>query len=145
MGIGTPGARAGVNRLERPAMMRSRARQVAQFLDSLPNDQRAIVGALRPVVRRMAPNTVESVVWNALSYHRPSVGGRVKGSVCLVEARDEYVALGFIHGASLPDPFGILRGAGKAKRWVAIESPAAARSRQVASLIRAAARHTPGR
>ena len=54
------------------------------FLDGLSPESRRLVSALRNVVRRCVPDAAESVVWGSLSYHRPEVGGRVKGAVCQI-------------------------------------------------------------
>jgi hypothetical protein len=54
------------------------------FLDSLDPEARKLVVALRRVVRRTVPAAEESLLWGGLSYHRPEVGGRVKGAVCQI-------------------------------------------------------------
>lgn len=54
------------------------------FLDALSPENRELVLALRNVVRRSSPHAEESIVWGRLSYHRPQVGGRVKGAVCQI-------------------------------------------------------------
>lgn len=65
------------------------------FLNGLPPDVRDVVSALRTVVRRTIPQAEESIVWGGLSYHRPEVGGRVKGSVCLIVVKKGQVRLDF--------------------------------------------------
>jgi hypothetical protein len=102
-------------------------------------DARRIVESLRKVIRRAAPGAEESVVWGALSYHRPWIGGRVKGAVCQVVVKRDEVRLDFIHGIRLPDPRGLLRGDGVSKRYVPIPTVAVARSPAIADLIEAAA------
>jgi hypothetical protein len=108
------------------------------FLDALPPEARPLVVALRNVVRRTVPHAEESVVWGSLSYHRPQVGGRVKGAVCLIVVRRGQVRLDFIHGIRLADPGGLLQGDQVSKRFVPIETVADAERLEVAALLREA-------
>jgi hypothetical protein len=85
------------------------ATSVEAFLDALRPDTRQLVLALRNVVRRTVPHAEESLLWGSLSYHRPAVGGRVKGAVCQIVVRGGQVRLDFIHGIWLEDPCGLLQ------------------------------------
>jgi hypothetical protein len=120
-----------------------REEDVRAFLAGLGPEVRERVVALRRVVRAVAPEAEESVLWGGLSYHRPSVGGRVKGAVCQIVAKGTKVRLEFIHGVRLADPHGVLRGKRISKRFVPIGSPADARRPEVAALIRAASALDP--
>ena len=108
------------------------------FLDALPPDTRQLVLALRDVVRRTVPHAEESLLWGGLSYHRPQVGGRVKGAVCLIVVKGGRVRLDFIHGFRLADPCGLLQGDGASKRFVPIGAVADAERPEVVALIRGA-------
>jgi hypothetical protein len=112
---------------------------VSTFLRSLPPEVRGVVSALRTVVRRAVPEAEESMLWGGLSYHRPAVGGRVKGAVCLIGVRQGKVRLDFIHGVRLADPSGILRGRLVSKRYVPMETTADAERPEIEALIREAA------
>jgi hypothetical protein len=116
---------------------------VKELLDSLPPGARALVSALRAVVRRAVPHAEESALWGGLSYHRPEVGGRVKGAVCLIGVKKGRVRLDFIHGVRLPDPNGLLRGRALSKRFVPIDTVAGAERTEVEALIREAAALCP--
>jgi len=113
------------------------------FLDGLTPEAREIVHALRRVIRRTVPEAEESLLWGGLSYHRPEVGGRVKGAVCQIVAKRGRVRLDFIHGIRLADPRGVLRGKLVSKRYVPIETVADAERPEVAALIREAAALDP--
>jgi hypothetical protein len=113
------------------------------FLDALRPDTRQLVLALRNVVGRTAPQAEESLLWGSLSYHRPQVGGRVKGAVCQVVVKRGQVRLDFIHGIRLADPCGLLRGDGVSKRYVPIGAVADAERPEVTALIREAAALDP--
>ena len=119
------------------------ATDLKAFLDALRPDTRRLVLALRDVARRTVPHAEESVLWGGLSYHRPQVGGRVKGAVCQIVAKGDKVRLDFIHGVRLADPCGLLLGNRVSKRFVPIGSVADAGRREVADLIRDAAALDP--
>jgi hypothetical protein len=116
---------------------------VRAFLSSLHPEVRGVVSALRAVVRRVVPAAEESVLWGGLSYHRPEVGGRVKGGVCFIGVKRGKVRLDFIHGVRLADPSGFLQGRLRSKRYVSIESIADTQRPEIEALIREAAALDP--
>jgi hypothetical protein len=113
------------------------------LLDALPAETRRLVLALRDVVRRTVPHAEESLLWGGLSYHRPQVGGRVKGAVCQIVVKDDQVRLDFIHGIRLADPCGLLQGDGVSKRFVPIGTAADAGRPEITALVREAAALDP--
>lgn len=113
------------------------------FLDALSPETRQLVSALRKVVRRTVPDAEESLLWGGLSYHRPQVGGRVKGAVCQIGAKEGQVRLDFIHGIRLPDPCGLLQGDRLSKRFVPIGTVADAERPEIIALIQEAAALDP--
>jgi hypothetical protein len=113
------------------------------FLKGLPDPAREIVLALRDVVRQNAPHAEESLLWGGLSYHRPGIGGRVKGAVCQIVTRGGRIRLDFIHGIRLADPRGVLQGDRVSKRFVPVDSAAKAGRPEIAALIREAAALDP--
>jgi hypothetical protein len=114
------------------------AAAVEAFLDALPPESGDLVQALRGVVRRTVPHAEEPLLWDGLSYHRPEVGGRVKGAVCQVGVKGVRLLLGFIHGARLADPSGLLQGDRLSKQFSPIGTVAEAERPEVAALIREA-------
>jgi hypothetical protein len=116
---------------------------IKAFMNSLPPPQRRIVTALRATVRRTVPDAVESFLWGGLSYHRPEIGGRVKGAICQIVVKRGTVRLDFIHGIRLADHGKLLRGVGKSKRFVPINSTV--RQAELAELIRQAATLDPAK
>ena len=113
------------------------------FLDALTPETGELVSALRDVVRRTVPHAEESLLWGGLSYHRPQVGGRVKGAVCLIVVQGGRVRLDFIHGIRLADPCGLLQGDGASKRFVPIGTAADAGRPEITALVREAAALDP--
>jgi hypothetical protein len=116
---------------------------VKAFLDALAREARELVLALRKVICRTVPQVEESLLWGGLSYHRPEVGGRVKGAVCQIVVKQGQVRLDFIHGIRLADPRGLLHGDRKSKRFVSISTIADAEQPEIADLIREAAALDP--
>lgn len=98
-----------------------------------------MVLSLRAVVRRAVPGVEESILWGGLSFHRPEVGGRVKGAVCIVGVKSGKVRLDFIHGVRLADPARLLEGKLLSKRCVRLETVADTRQPEIEALIREAA------
>jgi hypothetical protein len=117
--------------------------EVTEFLNALSPVTRKLVSALRIVIRRTALDAEESVLWGGLSYHRPQVGGRVKGAVCQIVVKGDCVRLDFIHGIRLADPHGLLHGDRVSKRFVPIETVADAERPEVIALIEQAAALDP--
>jgi hypothetical protein len=113
------------------------------FLDALAPGTRQLVSALRDVVRRTVPHAEESLLWGGLSYHRPEVGGRVKGAVCQIGVKGDRVRLDFIHGIRLADPCRLLQGDRLSKRFIPIGTVADAERPEVVALIREAAALDP--
>jgi len=112
---------------------------VRAFIHALPSHERIIVNTLRKVVLRSAPQALETLLWGGLSYHRPKVGGRVKGAVCQIGVKKRQVRLDFIHGIRLTDPHHVLQGDRRSKRFISISSKAQAERPEIAALIREAA------
>jgi hypothetical protein len=104
---------------------------------------REIVDSLREVIRRIIPTAEETVLWGGLSYHRPWIGGRVKGAVCQIGTKHGTVRLDFIHGIALNDLHGLLEGTRLSKRFVTIPSVDDTARPEVADLIRQAAAFVP--
>jgi hypothetical protein len=113
------------------------------FLSGAPAEVSEVVLTLRDMILRAVPQAEESLAWGALSYHRPQVGGRVKGAVCQIVIRRGEVRLDFIHGIRLSDPKGLLQGDRVSKRFVLIRTIAHAMRPEIAALIREAAALDP--
>jgi hypothetical protein len=56
-----------------------------------------------------------------------------------VAAHAKGLGLSFSHGATLPDPRGILQGGGKQNRFIRLEGPATLKKAEVVALLEAAA------
>jgi hypothetical protein len=110
----------------------------ATLLDGLSPTQKLIVTTLRQVIQAAVPDADETILWGGLSYHRPHVGGRVKGAVCMIGVKKGIVRLDFIHGIRLADPCGLLQGKLRSKRFIPIETVADTERPEVVALIKEA-------
>ena len=125
--------------------MRTRltAEELKAFVAHLPPQHSKVVATLRRLIHRAAPNAAETLLWDSLSYHRQTFGGRIKGAICLITPRLDCVHLGFIHGAAIADPDHLLRGAGKAKRFVPIRDVRDIDGQALSRLVKAAGEYDP--
>ena len=99
---------------------------------------------LRDFVLDVEPELAETIAFHALGYYKPHRPyGVIGGNVCMIGLRKDHVRLGFIHGASLPDPEGLLEGAAKAARHIEVRSRTDIRRGAFKKLIRAAIAYEP--
>ena len=118
--------------------------EIASFLEECPDELCDLILELRELVQETAPNVHETIKFNSLCYYKPNQPyGVIGGSVCMIGVRNDCVQLGFIHGAFLPDPDGLLEGAGKAKRHISIGSRQDIKRESFRKLIRAAVAYSP--
>jgi hypothetical protein len=119
-------------------------RDVERFLQFQPPPLRDLVLELRDLVLSTIPAASEALRWKGLVYFRPELGGPVRGSLCQISLHKDHVRLGFIHGAFLPDPSGLLRNEGrKAKRFVPLWPGESVDWQALGELIAAAGRFDP--
>ncbi|MBN2562675.1 MAG: DUF1801 domain-containing protein [Phycisphaerae bacterium] len=123
---------------------RIQGEEVARLLEGWPDEVCDLALELREFVLQIAPELDETIAFNGLCYSKPGRPyGVIGGNVCLIGERNGTLHLGFIHGASLPDPDRLLRGTGKAKRHIEVRSTKDFRCRAFEKLIRAAIAHEP--
>jgi hypothetical protein len=95
---------------------------------------RPLIRALRALVKRVAPGLVEAVKWGN--------GCWLKGKepVAYVYSAPDYVQFGFLCGALLADPRGLLQGEGAYVRHVQVRTRADLDARALGALLRDALR-----
>ena len=104
-----------------------------------------ICTALRKRIASLDKDFVE-VVWPRQHIASFGVGPKkMTEHYAYIGVQDSYVNLGFYHGASLPDPKGLLEGTGKNLRHVKIREAAGVRDPAIAELLRAAISNRRGR
>ena len=119
--------------------------EIADLIRDWPNEVCDLALELREFVLKVAPEVSETVAFHALCYYKPNQPyGVIGGNVCMIGPRHDALHLGFIHGAMLPDPEGLLQGSAKAARYIALRSSKDIRRRAFKALIRAAVAFRPG-
>jgi hypothetical protein len=97
----------------------------------------ALAKATRTFMLELLPKVQETIDSNG-PYIQYSYGPGYKGVVSYITVSQKGVKLGVARGASLPDPKGLLKGAGKAHRHVVIDTPSDLRTPGLRQLVRAA-------
>jgi hypothetical protein len=118
--------------------MAQAADPVAAFLAKYPQRVSEIATSLRNLVRRILPDASETLDQSGriVGY---AVGPGYAGLVCTIIPSKTGVKLGIVRGSELPDPDGLLAGAGRKHRYVQIDQPADLHRKGIAELIKAAA------
>jgi hypothetical protein len=112
--------------------------QFADILAIASPALRPVCQLLRETIGQLHRQYVE-VVWRRQRIASFGVGAKkMTEHYAYIHVHDAHVNLGFYHGANLPDPDGLLEGAGKRLRHVKLKDLAIARSGAVRNLLRAA-------
>lgn len=86
------------------------------YLADRPPRHRALIRALRALVKRVSPDLVESVKWSNGCWLLDGA------PVAYVHADVDHVHFGFLRGAELRDPGGLLRGEARFVRHVKVRT-----------------------
>lgn len=115
------------------------AKQVAGFINEFDPAVAKLVRTARKALRQLMPTAVEQV-YNGYNFLAIGFCTTERTSDCIVSlaVSAKGLALSFYHGATLPDPDGILLGAGKQNRFVRLETPRTLSRPAVRALLRAA-------
>jgi hypothetical protein len=113
--------------------------QLRGFIDKFDPAHRSLIREIRKALRRRFPAAKE-LVYDNYNFFVIGYGPTERPSDCIVSmaAAANGVGLCFIHGASLPDPKGILLGSGKQTRFIRLETADVLKRPEVASLLDAA-------
>jgi hypothetical protein len=122
----------------------SPATQLAGFIANFEPATAALIRGVRRGLRRRLPTAVE-LVYDNYNFFVIGFGPTERASECVVSlaAAANGVMLSFLQGASLPDPDGVLLGAGKQNRFVRLPSAATLSEPAVEALLRAAVSQSP--
>ena len=117
----------------------SPATQVAAFIDKFEPVVAKRIRACRAALRKRFPSANEIVYDNynffVIGY---SPTERPSDTIVSLAAAANGVGLSFFHGATIPDPHGLLQGEGVQNRFIRLESAERVSDPQVAELIDAA-------
>jgi hypothetical protein len=95
-------------------------RYIEKYLMRVAPELRDIVLEIRNIVASIAPEATEKQHSRGFSYYYKDRGGPVSAGICQIGIFTDHVRLGFIHGAFLPDPEGLLVGEPKYKKHLRI-------------------------
>jgi len=95
-------------------------RFIEKHLEYIKPELRDIVLEIRNIVASIAPDATEQAHSRGFSYFHKERGGPVSAGICQIAIFPDHVRLGFIHGAFLPDPDGLLVGEPKYKKHMRI-------------------------
>ena len=113
--------------------------QVASFIKKFDSKNAALIRAVRNVLRQRL-STANELVYDNYNFFVIGYCSTERPSDCIlsIAASANGVGLSFYHGATLPDPHGLLLGNGTQNRFIRIESAATLTRPEVEELIAAA-------
>lgn len=118
-------------------------REVEEHFHYLPPEMLDIFIELRNLVAKTAPEATEVIHRYGITYYNAERGGPVSAGICQLLTKSDHIELAFIHGSFLPDPYNLLEGDTKAKRFVRITSYDLAPWEALAEMIEAHNRFDP--
>jgi len=118
-------------------------RFIEKHLQYVPVELRDIVLEIRNIIASITPNATERQHSRGFSYYDKERGGPVSAGICQIGIFRDHIRLGFIHGAFLPDPHGLLVGEPKYKKHVRIYNYEQAPWDYLRQLIVASSRFDP--
>jgi hypothetical protein len=118
--------------------MTSRPDDVAAYLAEYPESVCEIATGLRKLIRATLPGANEMLdrPGHVVGY---GFGAGYKELICTIILSKSGVKLGIVNGATLPDPKGLLEGAGKRHKYVVLSAPSDLRRPGLAPLLESAA------
>ena len=119
--------------------MKTPEQQLAAFIAKFDSKNQALIRSVRRALRRRLP-TANELVWDNYNFFviGYSATERPSDSVVSIAAAANGVGLSFYRGATLPDPQGILEGAGVQNRFIRLDSARTLERPEVEALIAAA-------
>ncbi len=116
---------------------------VQEILEGFSPEVREIALSLRDLVLRAMPDALERPdSKDRLIFY--GFGPKMADLVCVIMLYRAHTNLGFVEGALLPDPDGLLTGTGKRARHVRVASLAAVESAALDALLETAVRRHKG-
>jgi hypothetical protein len=110
--------------------------QLKSFIDKFDEKNQGLIRAVRKVLRRRLP-TANELVYDNYNFFVIGYCSTERPADCIVSiaAGANGVGLSFYHGATLPDPHGILLGSGNQNRFIRLESAETLARPEVEALI----------
>ncbi len=116
--------------------MKTSNKEFDDLLSQYPANVQEVAHGLRELIKKAAPevNEMVDVPARVIGYGH---GDGYKGMICTIILSKKEVKLGIVGGASMPDPNGLLEGAGKKHRYVVLNEAADLKKKKgIAALIK---------
>jgi hypothetical protein len=109
--------------------------EALDYLRAEHGDFYELASWIRDAALQADPDLTERVYhgWRGVGFRHPQAG-----YVCAIYPRSEWVVLLFEHGASLPDPDGVLLGDAKQTRFMRITEPSSKLRGQIVAYVQQA-------
>lgn len=118
-------------------------KQINQLLRFTRTDLCEIVLELRNLAVSVVPNATEDIRHGGLVYYHGDFGGPVSAGICGISIKSDHIRLYFTHGAFIPDTKHLLRGSGKAMRFIRLDNYETAPWADIRTLIEEHANFDP--
>jgi hypothetical protein len=117
----------------------SPSKELAGFIAKFEPKLAKLIKACRSELRKLLPTATE-LVYDNYNFFVIGFGPteRASDAILSIAANANGVGLAFLHGASLPDPRGLLLGQGKQNRFIRLPTVDRLRSADVLTLIKTA-------
>lgn len=109
------------------------AATVEQYVNGHRGWQKEVLTTLRNIVRMVAPEAEESIMWSQPVFS-------ANGPVCFFKAYKDYITFGFWRGTELSDPDGLLSGDLTMMRSMTLRSAKDVRREAFEALVKQAVR-----
>ncbi len=109
------------------------AATVEQYVNGHRGWQKEVLTTLRSIVRSVAPDAEESIMWSQPVFS-------ANGPVCFFKAYKDYITFGFWRGTELSDPDGLLSGDLTMMRSMTLRSAKDVRREAFEALVKQAVR-----
>ena len=123
--------------------MRLSTHEVLKFLSHYPIEIQEIFLGVRDVVFKEVPSAWEKFKMTGIAYFLEEDSTPLKGMICHMVPLADCVQIGFIFGAFMPDPQGLLEGEQKAKRTAYVRDYGQVPWKALEDLIKAASEIDP--
>jgi len=77
---------------------------------------------LRNLIALTVPTATEDIRHHGIVYYFGESGGPVSAGICGMAIKPDHIRLYFTHGAFIPDPNKLLKGSGKAMRFILLDN-----------------------
>ncbi|MEJ2488080.1 MAG: DUF1801 domain-containing protein [Anaerolineales bacterium] len=123
--------------------MRLTSSEFSKIFERYPEEIQDICWGVRDIVFEVVPTAWERGKMGGVAFYLTEHSSPLKGMICHMTAEHDQVKIGFIFGAFMDDPLGLLQGEQKAKRYLVLDDFESVPWEGVKELVRSAAAVDP--